>query len=311
MGTASSRVDQTMRLPNGRILGYAEYGCEKGYPLMFMHGYPSCRLEASAVDHIVRRRGIRMIAPERPGFGLSTVQPNRRIMDWPCDVQALARHLRLSRFAVMGGSGGGPYALACALGLPQDMVSAVGVFAGAGNWEAGAHHMPWIYRASMLAAEHWPAGLRGSLTAMMWMLRNGLNTQMATRRIDYYLQNDQDQHSKSIETRRAELVRILFEPFAQGAGPAVYEARLLSQAWDIEFGDITYNNLHIWHAEKDWNSPLPMTEFYVRQLSNNPSFKVYERDTHFTIHRHLDGVLSELIPESMVTEAQMGATTVH
>ncbi|OQE37547.1 hypothetical protein PENNAL_c0794G03227, partial [Penicillium nalgiovense] len=75
-------------------------------------------------------RRIRVIAPERPGFGLSTVQPNRRIMDWPADVQALAHYLSLSRFAVMGGSGGGPYALACARMLPQDMMSAVGIFAG-------------------------------------------------------------------------------------------------------------------------------------------------------------------------------------
>ncbi|CAI7583322.1 unnamed protein product [Penicillium viridicatum] len=86
IGTSSSRVDQTMRLSDGRTLGYAEYGCKTGHPLMFMHGYPQCRLEASAIDHIFRQRGIRVIAPERLGFGLSTVQPNRRILDWPTDV---------------------------------------------------------------------------------------------------------------------------------------------------------------------------------------------------------------------------------
>ncbi|CAI7583331.1 unnamed protein product [Penicillium viridicatum] len=187
----------------------------------------------------------------------------------------------------MGGSGGGPYALACAQVLPQDMMSAVGVLAGAGNWRAGAHHMPWIYRASMLVAEHWPAGLRDLLTFVVWMLRNGLDTQLATRRVNDYLAKDQDQHEESVEERRAQLLRILFEPFAQGTGPAAYEAKLLSEDCGIEFGGITYNNLHIWHAEKDWNSPLPMTEYYVKPLSNNPSFKV-----------HLDEILSELIPES-------------
>ncbi|KAJ9483734.1 hypothetical protein VN97_g9659 [Penicillium thymicola] len=250
------------------------------------------------IDRIFRQRGIRVIAPERPGLGLSTVQPNRRIMDWPTDVQALAHHLRLSRFANMGGSGGGPYALACAQVLPQDMMSTVGVLAGAGTWRAGAHHMPWIYRALMLAAEHWPAGLRGLLTFVVWMLRTGLNTQLATRRVNDYLAKDQDQHDESVEERRAQLLRISFEPFAQGAGPAAYEAKLLSQDWGIEFGDITYNNLHISHAEKYWNSPLPMTEYYVKLLSNNPFSKVFEGDTHFTIHKHLDEILSELIPQS-------------
>lgn len=133
-------------------------------------------LRASAIESLFHPLGIRVIAPERPGFGLSTVQPNRRIMGWPADIQALARHLSLSRFAILGGSGGGPYALACAQGLPQDMMSAVGVIAGAGNWKAGAHHMPWIYRVSMLAAEHWPAGLQGSLDLVVWLLKSGLNT---------------------------------------------------------------------------------------------------------------------------------------
>lgn len=105
------------------------------------------------------------------------------------------------------------------------------------------------------------------------MLRNGLSTQLATRRFNDYLAKDQDQHDESVEERRAQLLRILFEPFAQGAGPAAYEAKLLSQDWGIEFGDITYNNLYIWYAEKDWNSPLPMTEYYVKLLSNNPFLK--------------------------------------
>ncbi|KAJ5588651.1 hypothetical protein N7537_011329 [Penicillium hordei] len=207
-------------------------------------------------------------------------------MDWPTDVQVLARHLRLSSFAIIGGSGGGPYALACAQVLPQDMMSAVGVLAGAGNWRARAHHMPWIYRASKLAAEHWPAGLRGLLTFVVWMLRHGMNTQMATQRVNDYLTKDQDQHDEFVKERRAQLLHILFESFAQGVGPAAYEAKLLSQGWGIEFGHITYNNLHIWHAEKNWNSPLPMTEYYVKLLSNSPYSKVFEDDTHFTIHKY-------------------------
>lgn len=126
-----------MRLSDGRTLGYAEYGCETGYPLVFMHGYPQCHLGASTLDHIFRQHRIRVIAPERPGFGLSTGQSDRHIMDWPADVQALAHHLSLSRFAIIGGSGGGPYALACARMLPQDIMSAVGIFVGAGDWRAG------------------------------------------------------------------------------------------------------------------------------------------------------------------------------
>ncbi|KAJ5293980.1 hypothetical protein N7508_008801 [Penicillium antarcticum] len=292
-----------MQLPDGRTLGYAEYGPETGYPLMYLHGYPQCRYEGSVMENTLHRHGIRMIAPDRPGFGLSTDKSNRRIMDWPADVQALAGHLGLPCFALMGGSGGGPYTLACAHALPHEMMSAVGILAGGGDWQAGADHMPWIYRISALAADYWPAGLQGSLGILVWMFRSGLNSRKGIQWLDGYLRKDKEKHSKTVEERRMEILRALFEPFKQGAGPAAYEAKLLSQDWGIAFGDITYNNLHIWHAGEDWNSPLPMTEFYVKQLTNNPSFKVYENDTHWTIHRHLDDILSELIPESSSTKA--------
>lgn len=62
-------------------------------------------------------------------------------MDWPNDVQVFAKGMGLNRFAVMGLSGGGPFALACAHALPKDIVAAVGLFASGGPWEGGTRHM--------------------------------------------------------------------------------------------------------------------------------------------------------------------------
>ncbi|OJD15779.1 hypothetical protein AJ78_03997 [Emergomyces pasteurianus Ep9510] len=129
---------------NPRTLSYAEYGPPTGFPLLFFHGYPSSRLEAASLTPVAHRLHLRIIAPDRPGFGRSTHQPKRRIMDWPADVRALADHLGLARFAVLGGSGGGPYALACAREGGKDGVLGgrrlvgVGVVAGAGPWWAAA-----------------------------------------------------------------------------------------------------------------------------------------------------------------------------
>lgn len=120
----------TCRLPDGRTLGYAEFGCPNGRPLMWFHGFPMSRLDGWAADRIARRRGIRVIAPDRPGFGLSTFQPSRRIVDWPADVKALADHIGIKRFAVLGLSGGGPYAVACAYALPKQTMTACGVLIG-------------------------------------------------------------------------------------------------------------------------------------------------------------------------------------
>ncbi|CAL5872569.1 uncharacterized protein PFLUO_LOCUS6833 [Penicillium psychrofluorescens] len=266
---------------------------------MWFHGYPTSRLEGQGIDKIAQRLGIRVISPDRPGFGLSTVQPHRRISDWPTDVQALAGHLGLSRFSILGGSGGAPYTLACAHLLPADMLSGVGIIAGAGPWQAGAHHMPLPYRMMAQAAYSWPAGLRWSLDALVWMLRKAVATPTVTRWLDNAIQksiSDEEQGSeRSVEERRQRTLRMMFEGFAQGSEATVEEANLLTQDWGIPFEDVTYDPILIWHGTKDYNSPVAMIRYMAERL---PHCVLKEYDhTHFTLHEHLEEILSELVPK--------------
>ena len=62
---------------------------------------------------------MRRITVDRAGVGFSDPQPGRALLDWPDGVWALANSLRLDRFAVLGTSGGGPYAAACCVALPD------------------------------------------------------------------------------------------------------------------------------------------------------------------------------------------------
>ena len=57
-------------------------------------------------------------------MGLSAFQPGRGLIDWPDDVVELAATLRLDRFAVLGISGGGPYAAVCAWKLADRLTGA-------------------------------------------------------------------------------------------------------------------------------------------------------------------------------------------
>ncbi len=125
-----------IRLRDGRWLGFAEYGDPQGIPLFAFHGTPGSRLMVQAADASARAGGVRVIAPDRPGFGLSSRRAGRRIGDWPLDVAELADALGIARFGVVGVSGGGPYALACAWRLPERLtvvasVSGVAPMAGA------------------------------------------------------------------------------------------------------------------------------------------------------------------------------------
>jgi pimeloyl-ACP methyl ester carboxylesterase len=118
-------------LPDGRKLGYAEWGDPSGRPLVYLHGFPGSRLAGGDLDVAARACGIRVLAPDRPGCGLSSPQPGRTLLDLAADVRALADSLRIGRFAVLGESGGGPYALACGHEL-ADRLDAVGVVCGLG-----------------------------------------------------------------------------------------------------------------------------------------------------------------------------------
>ena len=94
-------------LPDGRRLAYAEFGTPDGRPVLYFHGAPSSRLEPLLVgDDAWRAHGLRVIAPDRPGVGLSDFLPKRGFSQWPNDVVALADALGLERFGVIGMSGG-------------------------------------------------------------------------------------------------------------------------------------------------------------------------------------------------------------
>src|SRR5512134_1025951 len=86
------RIQRTFRLADGRDLGYAEYGDPQGRPLFYFHGWPSSRIEFSGLngDEIAAQLKIRVIAVDRPGFGLSSYQPHHRFVDWPRDICSLA-----------------------------------------------------------------------------------------------------------------------------------------------------------------------------------------------------------------------------
>jgi pimeloyl-ACP methyl ester carboxylesterase len=120
----------TIRLTDGRTLGYAEYGDPSGKPVLFFHGATLSRLFGAAADASARRVGVRLIAPDRPGIGLSDPQPGRTLLDWSADVGQLADRLDLGRFSVLGHSLGGAYVLACAYTMPKRLIGA-GVAAGA------------------------------------------------------------------------------------------------------------------------------------------------------------------------------------
>jgi pimeloyl-ACP methyl ester carboxylesterase len=130
--------DQLLTLSDGRQLAYTDAGPADGPVVLYFHGAPSSRLDlhATGIADRLDELGVRAVSPDRPGYGLSTPQPGRTMDQWPNDVAALADHLGIERFAVVGASSGGPYAVATAAILGRRIVGC-GVVAGVTDmgWE--------------------------------------------------------------------------------------------------------------------------------------------------------------------------------
>ena len=115
---AEASSHRQLRLPSGQVLAWTEYGDPAGAPVLYHHGWPGSRLEARFAHEPAIALGLRIIAPDRPGYGASTQTSTRTLGDWPADAAALVDHLGVHRFVALGISGGAPYALACAAALP-------------------------------------------------------------------------------------------------------------------------------------------------------------------------------------------------
>ncbi|KAK6439908.1 hypothetical protein LTR95_003863, partial [Oleoguttula sp. CCFEE 5521] len=134
---------QTLSLQDGRSLGYATYGAETGPTIFYLHGLGDCRLTGAWHHDAGLESCVRIVAVDRPGIGLSDQQPDRTVLDHAEDIRLLARHLKTATYSVMGVSGGGIYALACAHALPADELKSVAVVAGMGPFDITMSHSNW------------------------------------------------------------------------------------------------------------------------------------------------------------------------
>lgn len=279
---ATNADSRTIRLAGGRLLGVAEYGLPQGKPFFYFHGHPGARLEAKFLDEAARKRGLRLIGVDRPGLGLSTYQPGRRLLDWPYDVAELADQFGISRFGVVGLSGGGPYALACAYSLPRRLL-ACGVISGVGRvspWLAFlAQWMPWLVLPVSGPFFRSPqrAGRMLNLAAKSWV---GADRACL-------------QDPEVAQTMAAALAEALHA----GARGAAYDGMLLGRAWGFQPEQVSFPNIHLWHGERDGEVPVAAARETARRLPHCRA-TFYGGEGHISvIATHAEEIIEALAAE--------------
>ena len=117
--------DRLLELDDGRTVGYATWGDPEGTPVFIGHGTPGSRLDRYAPlddPEWVRKRRVRFVGVDRPGYGYSDPWPEASLLDCAGDFVRVADDLGLERFAALGASGGAPYVIALGALAPERVV---------------------------------------------------------------------------------------------------------------------------------------------------------------------------------------------
>jgi pimeloyl-ACP methyl ester carboxylesterase len=261
--TASPPPLRLLKLPDGRRVACAEFGVSSGLPVLALHGTPGSRLMFGLADKAARERGIRLIAPERPGYGLSDCRASDSLARVAEDLDAVADAFGLDRFALIGVSGGAPFAVAAAASMP-DRISLLARVCPVGEMADGrlrlSRFQRFVFRR--LAPRPWATRLffrrlRGMLfkepdSAYRWLMRRV---------------RAPDRELLARPGVRANLQAAMSEGLRQSVEGAVQDLRLYSAPWGLRLADIDVPAI-VWQGSDDPVVPPAAAYALARALPN-------------------------------------------
>lgn len=251
--------NNTIKLSDRRSLAYAEYGPAEGRPVIAFHGTPGSRLEQMCDLSILKQLNTRLIVVDRPGYGLSDFQQDRTLLDWPDDISQLADALDLDRFSILGYSGGGPYAAACAFKIPQRLIR-VALLSSAAPFDA-----PGVIDAMLpanrgmfeLAANDYQQAAR-QLAAL-------ITTPDAVLTMMEAPASAPDKRIFSDENFRHMYTTNLVASLRQGLTGFTYDMSLIARPWGFDPATIKVK-VDLWHGGQDINVPLAMGQYLANTM---------------------------------------------
>lgn len=236
-----------------------------GRPVYFFHGFPGSHEQAALVHEQAAVAGIALVAFDRPGFGDSSPAPQAEVSDVVADVDALSRHLGHARFATLGISCGGPYALATARLLPERVVG-VGLLAGIAPMDRpelveGQHPM---LRLMFRLARRSP-WLITPLLGLDWLMFRARPERAVKALAGMLTPPDRALLAADAGVGRRFGVS-LSRAYAQGIGGAMHEARRIARLCSDSLDDINAP-VHVFQSGHDRNVPPAMGAWQAQRLA--------------------------------------------
>jgi pimeloyl-ACP methyl ester carboxylesterase len=249
------RIEGTLTLQDGRQLGFAEFGPARGRPVFWFHGTPGARRQIPNTARIAAlERGVRLIGVDRPGVGGSTPHLYDRILDWADDFAVVADRLGIEECALIGLSGGGPYALACCAALP-DRIAAAAVLGGVAPSkgpdaaQGGVVGHTALF-APLLTPLRTPSAL--AFAGFVWALRP-----FVSPIFDLYARISPEGDRRVFA--RPEMKAMFLDDILNGSKPGmrapVFDVILFWRPWGFSLRDVDVP-IHFWHGDTDTIVPL-------------------------------------------------------
>lgn len=280
----------SIRLKDGRRLAFAESGERAGAPVILFHGNPGSRYTRHPNDRLTQGLGVRLITPDRPGYGLSDYQHGRRLLDLPSDIAQLADTLELDRFALCGVSAGGPYVAACARRL-GDRVTRAAIVSGSAPFDRpkATEGVNEDYRKAFTLAG-WPEWLLHPVMAMHdWSVRRDPGRALAA--VLAQCSRD-DRVTLSDPAIAAQVQGWRHEATRQGVRGMRREAQILVSPWGFRLEEIR-PEVHLWYWEGDSIIPPQMGRYLAERIPRAiPHF--LPGGGHFSIFTHWEPILAPL-----------------
>ncbi|SFT85339.1 Pimeloyl-ACP methyl ester carboxylesterase [Geodermatophilus amargosae] len=280
----------TSVLEDGRRISWAEYGRASGVPLLFLHGTPGSRLQVRRMHGPAMAAGIRVVAPERPGYGASDPVPGGvTFTGYADDLRQLLDHLELPMVTLGGASGGGGFALATAILHPERVTRLVLISAAVPAPRSALRGMSPPLRVLLWLAAHTPGPTERLLAAQ---LSTDLASAASVRRrrrlpaADRRLFDD--------PTWRAHFADDFREAFRQGPRATVHDLRPWREPLGVNLVNLTVETVLL-HGSDDVNVPIGIARWFAAQV---PSSRLIETPgaAHLFTLEHPEVILEWVAP---------------
>ncbi len=257
----TSRLDQIAMLPNGHRVAFNEYGDLNGRPVIMLHAAFFGRTFGEPAEWPAAEQGIRIVTPDRPGVGRSDFY-SWTFKDYPAEIAAFADTLGIERFAVIGVSGGGAHALACAWQIPGRLDAVAVVSSMAPAVPAILRGLPWAHPL-MSPSRRLPWLWRPQMAALARVMRH--RPHLAVRMMARGL-SETDRNVLASPAVRDYFHRGMREAVRQGGrGWALESRRTGSERWDTWLPEVPMA-VHLWQGLDDQLTPPSMGRFLAQAI---------------------------------------------